>query len=94
MTHEFCGSGITEEVCRETTGIGGDAAWLGAKMVDTPGVVHLMDAKAVVAFEKWSPTSMCVWPWRTRYDGQRDVAGRAGLIVHRTASAHAAQLVK
>ena len=46
----------------------------------------------MVAFEKWSPTSLCVRRWQTLYDGQRDVIGRAGLILSRTASAHAVQL--
>ena len=64
MTHEFCGSGITKEFCRGA-GIGGATAWLGAKMVYEPGVVRLMDAKAVVAFEKWSPTTLCAQRRRT-----------------------------
>ena len=34
-------------------------------MVDGPGVAHLVDAKAVVAFEKWSPASLCVRQLRT-----------------------------
>ena len=65
VTHEFCGYGITEEFCREANAVGGLAAWAGAKMVDGPGVAHLVDAKAVVAFEKWSPTSLRVWRRRT-----------------------------
>ena len=65
VTHEFCGSGITKEFCREATGVGADAAWPRAKIVDGPGVTHLMDAKAVVAFEMWSPASLCVRPQRT-----------------------------
>ena len=65
MTHEFCGSCITEELYRGAIGFGGVAAWPGAKMGDKPSVVRLMDAKVVVAFEKWSPTSMCVRQRRT-----------------------------
>ena len=65
VTHKFCGSGINEEFCRGATGIKGDAVWPGAIMVDEPGVVDLMDAKAVVAFEQWSPTSLCVRRRRT-----------------------------
>ena len=61
-------------------------------MVDGPGVIHPVDATAVVAFEKWSPTGLCVRQRQTVCDGQRDVAGRAGLIVSRTASAHVVQL--
>ena len=78
--------------CRKAAGVRGDAAWPDARVVDGPGVVHLVDATAMVAFEKWSPTSLCVRRWRTLYDGQRDVTSRAGLIVSRTASAHAVQL--
>ena len=92
VTCDFCGYGITEDLCREAAGVGGDAARPGEKMVDRPDVVYLVDAKAVVAFEKWFPTSLCVRQRRTRYDGQRDVTGRAGLIVSCTASAHAVQL--
>ena len=46
----------------------------------------------MVAFEKWSPISLCVRRWWTLCDGQRDVTGCAGLIVSRTAYAHAVQL--
>ena len=65
VTHEFCGSGINEEFCRGATGFGGVAPWIGAKMGDEPSVVRLMDAKAVVTFEKCSPTSPCVPRRRT-----------------------------
>ena len=61
-------------------------------MVDGPGVMHLVDAMAVVAFEKWSATNRCVRQQQTVCDGQRDVAGRAGLIVSRTASVDEVQL--
>ena len=59
-------------------------------MVDGPGVVRLMDATAMVAFEKWFPTGLCVRQRRTLSDGQRDWTGRAGLMVSHTASALAA----
>ena len=36
MTHEFYGSGITEDFWRGATGFGGAAAWPGAKMGDVP----------------------------------------------------------
>ena len=61
--------------------------------MDGLGVIHLVDATAVVAFEKGSPTGLCVRQRQAVCDGQRDVAGRAGLIVSCTASAHAVQLV-
>ena len=47
VTQGCCGCEITEEFCRGDNGIGGDAAWPGAKMVDGPGVVHLMDLKTL-----------------------------------------------
>ena len=34
-------------------------------MVDGPGDADLVDAKAVVAFEKWFSTSLCVRQRRT-----------------------------
>ena len=60
VTHEFCGSCITEEFFRGETGFGGAAAWPGANMGDEPSVVRLMDAKAVLEFEKWCHTSLCL----------------------------------
>ena len=78
--------------CGEAASVGGDAAWPDARVVDGPGVIHLVDTTAVVVFEKWSPTGVRVRQRQTVCDSQRDVAGRAGLIVSRTASAHAVQL--
>ena len=64
-THKFSDFGITEEICREATRVGGDAARPRAKMVDGPDVAHVLDAKVVVAFQKWSPTGLRVRPRRS-----------------------------
>ena len=65
VTHEFCDSGIIMEFCRGATSFGGVAPWLGAAMGHEPNVARLVDGKAVVAFEKWSPNSLCVLRRRT-----------------------------
>ena len=41
-----------------------------------------------VAPEKQCPHGLIVRYWQAAYDGQRDVTGRAGLIVSRTAPVH------
>ena len=56
-----------------------------------PDVIHLVGAKAVVAFGKWSPTGLCVRQRQTECDGQRNVTGRVGLILSRTAPVHEVQ---
>ena len=61
-------------------------------MVDGPDVVHLVGAKAVVAFGKSSPNGLCVRQRQTECDGGRDVTGRSGVIVSRTAPVHEVQL--
>ena len=65
VTHKFCGFGITEEFCRGAARLGDAAAWRGGKMGDEPSVVRPKDAKAVVAFENSSPTSLNLRQRRT-----------------------------
>ena len=78
--------------CGEAAGVGGDVACPDARVVGGPDVVRLVDATTVVAFEKWSPTGLCVRQRRTLCDGQHDVTGRDGLLVSCTAWARAVQL--
>ena len=61
--------------------------------VAEPAVDHLVDPKAVVAFEKLSSTRLFLRQRPSPCDGQPDVTGCARLIVHCTASAHAVHLV-
>ena len=60
--------------------------------MDGLGFIHMLDTMAVMAFEKWSPTGLCVRQRQTMCDGQHEVAGRAGLIVSCSAAAHAVHL--
>ena len=50
--------------------------------------VSLLGTTAVAARRKRYPHSLGVRQRQTEYDGQRDVTGRAGLTVSRTAPAH------
>ena len=44
-----------------------------------------------VAFEKQRLHGLTLRYWQAAYDGQRDVTGRAGLMVSRTAPVHEGQ---
>ena len=50
--------------------------------------VPMLDAAEGVAPEKQRPHGLTVRCWQVAYDGQRDVTGRAGLMVSRTAPVH------
>ena len=50
--------------------------------------VPMLDAAGRVAHEKQCPHGLSVRCWQTVYDGQRDVTGRAGLMLSRTAPVH------
>ena len=54
--------------------------------------VHMLGTRAVLAHGKWSPNGLGVRQRQTECDGQRDVTGRAGLIVSRIAPLHEVQM--
>ena len=53
-----------------------------------PATVPTLDAAEGVTPEKQCPHGLIVRFWQAAYDGQRDVTGRAGLMVSRTAPVH------
>ena len=53
--------------------------------VGTLATIPMLDAATGVAPEKQCPHGLSVQSWQAAYDGQRDVTGRAGLMVSRTA---------
>ena len=53
-----------------------------------PATVPTLDAAEGVAPKKQCPHGLIVRFWQAAYDGQRDVTGRAGLMVSRTAPVH------
>ena len=53
--------------------------------------VPLLGTTAVGAHGKQYPLSLGVWRQQTAYHGQRDVRGRPGLTVSRTAAVHEVQ---
>ena len=56
--------------------------------VGAPATVPTLDAAEGVAPEKQCPHGLIVRFWQAEYDGQRDVTGRAGLMVSRSAPVH------
>ena len=71
-------------------------AWWGPGVMQIDGVRNCgctcyrptLDAAEGVAPEKQCPHGLIVRYWQAAYDGQRDVTGRAGLMVSRTAPVH------
>ena len=57
-----------------------------------PATVPTLDAAEGVAPEKQCPHGLIVQYWQAAYDGQRDLTGRAGLMVSRTAPVHEGRL--
>ena len=56
--------------------------------VGARATVPTLDAAEGVAPEKQCPRGLIVRFWHAEYDGQRDVTGRAGLMVRRSAPVH------
>ena len=56
--------------------------------VGAPATVPTLDAAEGVAPEKQCPHGLIVRFWQAEYDGQRDVTGRAGLLVSRSTPVH------
>ena len=56
--------------------------------VGAPATVTTLDAAEGVAPEKLCPHGLIVRFCQAEYDGQRDVTGRANLMVSRTAPVH------
>ena len=61
---------------------------MGLGIVGAPATVPTLDAAEGVAPEKQSRRVLIVRYWQAAYDGPRDVTGRAGLMVSRTAPVH------
>ena len=61
---------------------------MGLGIVGAPATVPTLDVAEGVAPEKQCPHGLIVRYWQAAYDGQRDVTGRAGLMVSRTAPVH------
>ena len=61
---------------------------MGLEIVGAPATVPTLDAAEGVAPEKQSLRGLIVRYWQATYDGQRDVTGRAGLMVSRTGPVH------
>ena len=61
---------------------------MGLGIVGAPATVPMLDAAEGVAPEKQCLRGLIVRYWQAAYDGQRDVTGRAGLMVSRTAPVH------
>ena len=61
---------------------------MGMGIVGAPATVPTLDAAEGVAPEKQCLRGLIVRYWQAAYDGQRDVTGRAGLMVSRTAPVH------
>ena len=66
----------------------GGAGCMGLGIVGAPATVPTLDAAEGVAPEKQCLRGLIVRYWQAAYDGQRDVTGRAGLMVSRTAPVH------
>ena len=64
---------------------------MGLGIVGAPATVPTLDAAEGVAPEKQCLHGLIVRYWQAAYDGQRDVTGRAGLMVSRTAPVHEGQ---
>ena len=58
---------------------------MGSGIVGASATVPTLDAAEGVAPENECPHGLIVRYWQVAYDGQRDVTGRAGLMVSRTA---------
>ena len=56
--------------------------------VGAPAIVPTLDAAEGLAPEKQCPHGLIVRYWQVAYDGQRNVTGRAGLMVSITAPVH------
>ena len=61
---------------------------MGVGNVGALATVPMLDAAEGVAPEKQCPLGLSVRYCQAAYDGQRDVIGRAGLMVSRTAPVH------
>ena len=61
---------------------------MGLGIVGAPATVPTLDAAEGVAPEKQCLRGLIVRYWQAAYDGQRDVTGRAGLMVSHTAPVH------
>ena len=61
---------------------------MGLGIVGAPATVPTLDAAEGVAPERQCLHGLIVRYWQAAYDGQRDVTGRAGLMVSRTAPVH------
>ena len=57
-------------------------------IVGAPATIPTLDAAEGVAPEKQCLRGLIVRYWQAAYDGKRDVTGRAGLMVSRTAPVH------
>ena len=64
---------------------------MGLGTVGAPATVLTLDAAEGVAPEKQFLHGLIVRYWQAAYDGQRDVTGRAGLMVKCTAPVHEGQ---
>ena len=64
---------------------------MGLGIVGAPATVPTLDAAEGVAPGKQCLHGLIVRYWQAAYDGQRDVTGRAGLMVSRTASVYEGQ---
>ena len=60
--------------------------------VDVLADIHMLGTTAVTAHGKWCPTGLGVRQRQSECDGQRDVTGRARLLVSDTAPAHGVQM--
>ena len=61
---------------------------MGLGIVGAPATAPTLDAAEGVPPEKQCPHGLIVRYWQAAYDGRRDVTGRAGLVVSRTAPLH------
>ena len=64
---------------------------MGLGIVGAPATVPTLDAAEGVAPERKCLHGLTVRYRQAAYDGQRDVTGRAGLMVSRTAPVHESQ---
>ena len=64
---------------------------MGLGIVGAPATVPTLEAAEGVAPEKQCLHGLIVRYWQAECDGQRDVTGRAGLMVSRTAPVHEGQ---
>ena len=72
-------------------GAGGNADGQGMGNVGALASVPMLDPAEGLAPEKQCPHGLIVRYWQAAYDGQRNVTGRAGLMVSRTAPVNEAR---